>query len=278
MSLTNQSICRCTAGQTIEELRGSNTAVYVGLMCDDWTQLSNRDWDMVHTYAATGHSRAIISNRVSYYFDWHGPSMTIDTACSSSLVAVHQGVMALRNGDSNIAVAAGANLILAPGKSRRSYSFDLILIWNVIPGMWIAESKLHMLSPTGACKMWDAAADGYARGEGIAAIVLKPLSVAIKDGDHIDCVIRETGVNQDGHTAGLTMPSNLAQAELIRSTYARAGLNINNPRDRPQFFHAHGTGTPAGDPQEAEAISGAFFEDSTLTDSLYVGSIKTVIG
>lgn len=97
-------------------MKGSNTAVYVGLMCDDWSQLTGRDWELTPTYAATGTSRAIFSNRVSYFFDWHGPSMTIDTACSSSLVAVHQAVAALRSGESPIAVAAGTNLILSPGK------------------------------------------------------------------------------------------------------------------------------------------------------------------
>ncbi|PSR84131.1 hypothetical protein BD289DRAFT_453499 [Coniella lustricola] len=249
----------CAGGQTIEALRGSDTAVYVGMMCDDWAQLINRDWEATLTYAATGESRAIISNRVSYYFDWHGPSMTVDTACSSSLVAVHQGVTALRNGESKVAIAAGANLILSPG-------------------MWIAESNLHMLSPTGSSKMWDASADGYARGEGIAAVVMKKLSDALRDGDPIECIIRGTGVNQDGRTAGLTMPNNAAQAELIRDTYARAGLDITNERDRPQFFHAHGTGTQAGDPQEAQAISSSFFPDSSISEKLIVGSIKTVIG
>ncbi|KAK0383741.1 hypothetical protein NLU13_9652 [Sarocladium strictum] len=250
----------CAGGQTIQGLRGSNTAVYVGMMCDDWAQLINRDWEATQTYAATGESRAIISNRVSYFFDWHGPSMTIDTACSSSLVAVHQAVTALRSGECPVAVAAGANLILGPG-------------------MWIAESKLHMLSPTGSSKMWDASADGYARGEGIAAVVLKKLSDAIRDGDPIDCVIRGTGVNQDGRTPGLTMPNNAAQAELIRDTYLRSGLDICDPKDRPQFFHAHGTGTQAGDPQEAQAISSSFFADGTKSSNkLLVGSIKTVIG
>jgi len=145
-------------------------------------------------------------------------------------------------------------------------------------GMYIAESKLNMLSPTGRSRMWDADADGYARGEGLAAVVLKPLSAALEDGDHIECIIRGTGINQDGRTAGLTMPSNIAQADLIRTTYARAGLDINDPKDRPQFFHAHGTGTPAGDPQESEAISRAFFGNGKVTDTLYVGSIKTIIG
>ena len=125
--------------------------------------------------------------------------------------------------------------------------------------------------------MWDKDADGYARGEGIAAVVLKSLSAALDDGDHIECIIRATGVNQDGKTAGLTIPSSAAQAVLIRDTYARAGLDIDKPEDRPQFFHAHGTGTPAGDPQEAEAISRAFY-NGEASDKLYVGSIKTIIG
>lgn len=127
--------------------------------------------------------------------------------------------------------------------------------------------------------MWDVAADGYARGEGVAAVVLKTLSQALADGDPIESIIRETGINQDGRTTGLTMPSNIAQASLIRDTYRRAGLDINDPRDRPQFFHAHGTGTQAGDPQESEAISSALFPNGSIgSNKLYVGSIKTVIG
>lgn len=127
--------------------------------------------------------------------------------------------------------------------------------------------------------MWDVAADGYARGEGVASVVLKTLSQALADGDPIECIIRETGVNQDGRTTGLTMPSNLAQAALVRDTYRRAGLDVNDPSDRPQFFHAHGTGTQAGDPQESEAISTALFPNGSVDgNKLYVGSIKTVIG
>ncbi|KAI0102477.1 putative equisetin synthetase [Nemania sp. FL0031] len=248
----------CSAGQTIEGLRGSPTAIIVGTMCDDWSGVLYKDWETIPQYSATGMSRSIMSNRVSYFFDWHGPSMTLDTACSSSLVAVHLAIQALRNGESRVAVAAGANLLLSPG-------------------MYIAEANLHMLSPTGRSKMWDKDVDGYARGEGIASVVLKPLSAALQDGDHIECLIRATGINQDGRTQGLTMPSATAQATLIRETYARAGLDIEKPEDRPQFFHAHGTGTPAGDPQEAEAISKAFYSNGA-PDKLYVGSIKTIIG
>ncbi|OJJ42361.1 hypothetical protein ASPZODRAFT_170169 [Penicilliopsis zonata CBS 506.65] len=251
----------CAAGQPMERLRGSDTAVYVGLMSDDWSTMLTRDWETLPRYTATGLERGIVANRLSYFFGWHGARMTIDTACSSSLVALDLAVQALRSGKSTVAVAAGTNLILSPA-------------------MYISESNLGMLSPNGRCAMWDEAADGYARGEGVAAVVVKTLSQALADNDPIQCIIRETAVNQDGRTAGLTVPSNGAQAALIRACYARAGLDpIRNVNDRPQFFHAHGTGTQAGDPQEAEAISTALFPAGVVsTERLAVGSIKTVIG
>jgi len=129
--------------------------------------------------------------------------------------------------------------------------------------------------------MWDAEADGYARGDGVACLVLKKLSDAVRDGDDIECVIRETGLNQDGRTTGITMPSSTAQEALIRSTYAKAGLDLAKPTERCQFFEAHGTGTPAGDPVEASAIRNAFFPvggGADVDGKLYVGSVKTVIG
>ncbi|KAI2612374.1 PKS-NRPS hybrid [Hypoxylon fragiforme] len=255
-----------SAGLSVKELQGSDTAVYVGVMSADFTDMIGRDTETFPTYFATGTARSILSNRLSYFFDWHGPSMTIDTACSSSLIgAMHQAVQTLRGGESSVAVVAGSNLILGPEQ-------------------YIAESKLQMLSPTGRSRMWDADADGYARGEGVAAIVLKKLSQAIADGDHIECVVRETGLNQDGRTPGITMPSSSAQAALIRATYAKAGLDVSKRADRPQFFEAHGTGTPAGDPVEAKAITDAFFgpeshfKPKNSDDTLFVGSIKTVIG
>ncbi|KAF3392622.1 Polyketide synthase-nonribosomal peptide synthetase [Penicillium rolfsii] len=255
-----------SAGIPMEKLQGSNTGVYVGLMTNDYADLLGRDVQNLPTYFASGTARSILSNRVSYFFDWHGPSMTIDTACSSSLVALHQAVLSLRNGESNVAVAAGTNLLLGPEQ-------------------FIAESKLKMLSPNGRSRMWDKDADGYARGDGIAAVVLKTLSAALAAGDQIECIVRETGINQDGRTKGITMPNHVAQANLIRETYARAGLDLSKSCDRPQYFEAHGTGTPAGDPVEAQAISTAFYGPEAKyrrTDSreppLYVGSIKTVIG
>jgi hybrid polyketide synthase/nonribosomal peptide synthetase ACE1 len=142
--------------------------------------------------------------------------------------------------------------------------------------MYVAESNMHMLSPTGRSRMLDADADGYARGDGIATVVLKKLTNALADGDHIECIIRETGINRDGRTQGITVPSSEAQAALIRRTYARAGLDLANPADRPQSFEAHGTGTKVGDPKEAAAIHSIF--GGLDSDPLYIGSIKTVIG
>ncbi|ROW15252.1 hypothetical protein VPNG_03109 [Cytospora leucostoma] len=244
-------------GHTIEHLRGSNTAVYARVMMGDYEKLMQMDSDALGTYHVTGTARSLLSNRISYFFDWRGPSMTIDTACSSSLIAVHQAVQQLRSGQSRVALAMGANLIL-----DSQY--------------YVTESKLQMISPENRSRMWDASANGYARGEGIAAVVLKTLSAAEADGDIIECMIRETGTNQDGRTRGITMPSSTAQAQLIRDCYTRAGLDLADISNRPQYFEAHRTGTPAGDPVEAEAINLALTptEDAVLL----VGSIKTVMG
>lgn len=192
-------------------------------MTADFWDTQIRDVESIPQYLATGAARSILSNRVSYFFDWKGPSMTIDTACSSSLVALHQAVQSLRNGESDTAVVAGVNLLLGPE-------------------YYIVESNLHMLSPTGRSKMWDASADGYARGEGFVVLVLRRLPDALGKGDAIQCVIRETGVSQDGRTRGITMPNCQAQTELIQSTYRKAGLDPFNEAERCQYFEAHGTG------------------------------------
>lgn len=254
------------AGLKLDQIRGTDTAVYVGVMGGDYNDLVLKDLDSIPTYLSTGTARSILSNRISYFFDWRGPSMTIDTACSSSLVAVHQAVQTLQSGAARMAVVAGANLILGPDN-------------------FVAESKLKMLSPTGRCRMWDAAADGYARGDGFAAVVLKRLQDALLDGDDVECIIRGAAVNQDGRTQGITMPSSTNQAALIRQAYASAGLDVRCAADRCQYFEAHGTGTPAGDPIEAAAIAEAFFNNvnddrrsEEDLDPLFVGSIKTVIG
>ncbi|KAL8723138.1 MAG: hypothetical protein Q9225_000479 [Loekoesia sp. 1 TL-2023] len=194
--------------------------------------------------------------------------MTIDTACSSSLVAIHQAVLGLCGGEAQAACIAGANVMLGPEN-------------------FIAEASLHMLSPTGKSRMWDANTDGYAWGEGVAAIILKTLSKALADGDEIEGIIRETGLNSDGRTKGITMPSSESQATLMRDTYRKSGLDPQDPLDRRQYFEAHGTGTQAGDPSEAKAICRSFFgdpeferDDISMDDApeLVVGSIETVIG
>jgi acyl transferase domain-containing protein len=215
------------AGLSIESMSGSDTSVYAGNMTADYEAMLSRDLDMGPIYAAVGTSRAILSNRISYFFNWKGSSITMDTACSSSLIALHTAVQTLRSGDSRTAVVCGTNLLLGPEA-------------------FIIESNVKMLSPDGQSRMWDKDANGYARGDGVAALVVKPLSAALEDNDHIECIIRETGTNQDGSTAGLTMPSPTSQQELIRKTYAKAGLDCSNAKDRPQYFEAHGTGTPAG--------------------------------
>lgn len=257
-----------SAGLTLDQVQGSLTSVWAGLMNGDFADIQTRDIETLPTQHATGTHRSILSNRISYFLDARGPSMTIDTACSSSLVALHQAVQSLRSGESDVAIVAGANLILDPA-------------------MYVAESKLHMLSPDSRSRMWDKGANGYARGEGFAAVVLRRLGDAVRDGSHVECLIRGSAVNSDGRgKGGITMPSAAAQTALILRAYRDAGLDAR--RDRCQYFEAHGTGTQAGDPVEAQAIRDAFFppQDSDNGSDvseippgkLLVGSIKTVVG
>ncbi|KUI67109.1 Nonribosomal peptide synthetase 14 [Cytospora mali] len=257
-----------SAGYTMSKYAGQNVGVYAGVMTADYQTISERDELNASQYSSTGNSRAIISNRLSYFFNFHGPSMTIDTACSASLVALHQAVLSLRAQEIDMACVAGANLMLTPEQ-------------------FLAESDLHMLSPSGHSRMWDSKADGYARGEGIAALFIKTLSRALADGDNIQAIIRETGVNSDGRTKGITVPNPEAQRDLIQRTYMKSNLDPFNPEHKPQYFEAHGTGTPVGDPREARAIAEAFFSDTDAADpalgqqqlpKLLVGSVKTIIG
>ncbi|KAJ5710314.1 polyketide synthase [Penicillium malachiteum] len=248
-----------SAGYTLDQMRGSKTSVHIGVMTSDYYDIQTRDMETIPLYAGTGVARSILSNRISYTFDLHGPSVTIDTACSSSLVALHNAVQGLQAGDATCAVVGGVNIILDPM-------------------LYVMLSKLHMLSPDSQSRMWDKTVNGYARGEGAAVVVLKPLDQALRDNDHIEAVIRGTGVNSDGQSPGLTMPTVAAQADLIRETYRRAGLDPI--KDRCQYFECHGTGTPAGDPVESRAIYEAMIrdQDSEPASPLFVGSIKTLIG
>ncbi|KAL8865550.1 MAG: hypothetical protein Q9198_009268, partial [Flavoplaca austrocitrina] len=208
-----------------------------------------------HMYHATGTGSAILSNRISWFYDLKGPSMTLDTACSSSLVALHLACQSLRTGESEQAIVGGTNFILMP---------------DIMNSM----TQLHFLSADGKSQSFDEKGNGYGRGEGASFVIVKPLDAALKNNDVIRAVIRNTGVNQDGNTPGITLPSTSAQEALIRQTYAGAGLPLNET----SFFEAHGTGTPAGDPLEARALGATFGKVRPPGDPLLVGSIKTNIG
>ncbi|TAQ83605.1 hypothetical protein B7494_g8071 [Chlorociboria aeruginascens] len=245
------------AGIPIESIRGSNTGVFVATFTHDYEQIVQKDLLSIPKYFLTGVGSAIFANRISYLFDLKGPSWTVDTACSGSLVAIHQACQSLRSGESNMALAGGTSLMLSP---------DLMM------GM----SLLQILNSDGKSYAFDTRGSGYGRGEGVATLVLKRLDDAIRDGDNVHAIIRNTGVNQDGKTSGITVPSGLAQESLMRSVYNKAGLD---PKDT-LFFEAHGTGTVTGDITEVGAIGNLFFESDPASRDmpLYLGSIKANIG
>jgi acyl transferase domain-containing protein len=206
-------------------------------------------------YAATGNGQSMLSNRVSWFFDLRGPSFTIDTACSSSLYAIHLACQSLRAGETTQAIVGGTNLI-----------YDLSYMRDMV--------TMTFFSPDGVCHSFDHRANGYARGDGIGGVMLNTFRQALADGDTIRAVIRGTGLNQDGKTPGITMPSPEAQADLIRSTYASAGLSMENTA----YFEAHGTGTAIGDPYELASLGATFGKVRTAENPIYVGSVKTNIG
>ncbi|PGH11972.1 hypothetical protein AJ79_04559 [Helicocarpus griseus UAMH5409] len=244
------------AGIPIDRVRGTNTAVYTAVFSQDYAQMQFKDLDDLPKYHMTGTGMAILSNRISYVFDLKGPSMTVDTGCSGGLVAIHQGCQSLRSGECQMALAGGVNLILSP---------DLM----------IPMSLMHILNDDGKCYSFDTRGSGYGRGEGAAMIVLKRLDDAITDGDNIRAVIRNTGVNHDGNTQGITMPNSDAQRRLIQSVYRQASLD---PSDTT-YIEAHGTGTTVGDDAEIAAIQSVFGRgEGSRAHPLYVGSIKPNIG
>ncbi|MGW5446790.1 type I polyketide synthase [Streptomyces asiaticus] len=243
------------AGLTRDQLRASATGVFVGANASDYLQLQLEDVDAIDTYTVVGGTNCIISNRLSYVLDLRGPSMTVDTACSSSLVAVHLAGQSLRNQDCDTAVVGGMNLILSPRLAT-------------------AHAKGLPLAPDGRCKTFDAEANGYARGEGVGALVLKRLSDAVADGDRIWAVLRGSAVNQDGLTNGLTAPNGLSQ----RAVITRALENAHLAPSQVTLLEAHGTGTSLGDPIEVEALSAVYGEASAEGDACALGSVKTNIG
>ncbi|KAJ5572354.1 Acyl transferase/acyl hydrolase/lysophospholipase [Penicillium sp. DV-2018c] len=245
------------AGIPLNEVMGTNTSCFVGSFSADYTDLLLRDPECVPMYQCTnsGQSRAMIANRLSYFFDLKGPSVTVDTACSGSLVALHLACQSLQTGDASMAIAAGVNLIL-------SHEFMSTM------------SMMKFLSSDGKCYTFDEKANGYARGEAAGCLILKPLAKALHDHDTIRAVIRGTGSNQDGRTAGITLPNGAAQESLIRSVYARAGLDPSET----DFVEAHGTGTLAGDPIETGAIARVFGAARPPGKPVRIGSIKTNVG
>ncbi|KAJ9490163.1 hypothetical protein VN97_g3106 [Penicillium thymicola] len=242
------------AGLTLDEIDGSNTSVLCGSFTNDYNAMLTKDLEYYPKYTVTGTGNAILANRVSYAFNLKGMSLTIDTACSSSLVSFHLGAQAIQNGECDMSIIVGSAL-----------HFD--------PNIFITMTDLGMLSEEGRCRAFDADGRGYARGDGICAVILRGQNKAQLHEDRIRAVVKATGSNHDGMTQGITLPSPEAQVALIQRTYQSCGLD---PADT-QYVEAHGTGTARGDPLEMRAI-GTCFASKQRSQPLYVGSIKTNIG
>ena len=241
-------------GQVPSQLAGSDTAVFVGLSSLDYGVKGVADLASISSHTMTGNALSMASNRLSYIFDLHGPSMTVDTACSSSIVAVHQACQSLHSGESPLAIVGSINLLLHP------YPF-------------VGFTKASMISEGGRSKAFDASADGYVRSEGGAVLLLKTLSQAKADGDNIHALILGSGVNADGsRKTGITIPSAQGQAELMRRVLKAANLDPSEI----DYLEAHGTGTAVGDPIETKAI-GEIYGKGRKTP-LPIGSVKTNLG
>ncbi|KAI6392280.1 Type I Iterative PKS [Pyricularia oryzae] len=234
---------------------GSNTSVYTGAFSHDYHDSQHRDPDTLPRTMLSGNGAAMLSNRISHFFDLRGPSLTTDTGCSASLAALHLGVQSLRVGESDMALVGAANLLLNPDP-------------------FIVMSGLGVLGHQGKCFAWDARAQGYGRGEGVATLLLKPLDKALRDGDPVHAVIRETALNQDGKTPTITTPSAEMQEALIRECYRRAGLDPA----QTAYVEAHMTGTKTGDPIEASAVGRVFGQARDANNPVLVGSVKTNLG
>ncbi len=246
------------AGLPTASLAGQAVGVYVGISSSEYGQAQMGRLDQINSYSGTGSALSIAANRLSYYFDWRGPSVAVDTACSSSLVAVHMACRSLCAGEAKVAVAAGANLILSPAVT-------------------VNFNEAGAMAADGRCKAFDARADGYVRGEGVGVVVLKPLAQAQADGDRIYAVILGSAVNQDGRTNGLMAPNPRSQEDVLRAAYREAGVR---PVD-VAYVEAHGTGTLLGDPIEAKALAAVRQEDdgySSALPPLRIGSVKTNVG
>ena len=243
------------AGVKPSSLKGSNCGVFVGISSIDYAYRLIDNLEAVDSSGGTGNTSSIAANRLSYFFDLHGPSMAIDTACSSSLVAFHQACVSIASGESSTALAGGVSLHLHP------YTF-------------IAFSKASMLSRKGHCNVFDATCDGYVRSEGAGLFFLKDFNQAVADGDRILAVVAASAVNTDGRKSGLTVPSASAQASLLRQTYQKAGIAPTEI----DYLEAHGTGTAVGDPIEVQAIGEALGRQRPIESPLIIGSVKSNLG
>ncbi|WP_079645203.1 type I polyketide synthase [Mycobacteroides abscessus] len=243
------------AGKVVDKLAGTDTGVFLGIATNDYGAAQLAFAGNVNTYTVTGNALSIAANRLSYFFDFKGPSIAVDTACSSSLVAIHLACASLRSGDCSLAVAGGVNVIVSPS-------------------VGVNFSKGGALSADGRCKTFDAEADGISRSEGAGLVILKPLRQAVADGDSVYAVIRGSAINQDGRTNGLTAPSRQSQEAVLTEAYRRAGISPS----RAQYVEAHGTGTFLGDPIEASALGAVVGLGRAPEEPCLVGSVKTNIG
>ncbi|MGZ9233887.1 MAG: type I polyketide synthase [Anaerolineales bacterium] len=245
------------AGLALDQLEGSLTGVFAGIHShsSDYAWMQMRDLNDIDTHTGAGTAHSIIANRISYLFNWQGPSLSVDTACSSSLVAAHLACQSLRNRESNLALVAGVNLFLTPEST-------------------ITFSKLQMMATDGRCKTFDARADGFVRSEGCGVLVLKRLSDAVADSDRILAVIRGSAVNQDGRTNGLTAPNGLSQQNVIRQALANSSLTA----EQMTYVETHGTGTKLGDPIEVEALAEVIGKTAAGSQPCILGAVKANIG
>ncbi|MGA1790296.1 MAG: thioester reductase domain-containing protein [bacterium] len=250
------------AGYKPSDLSGTNTGIFVGAATTDYQELIRDRSIDIQAQTSTGRFHSITANRISYLLNLHGPSEPIDTACSSSLIAIHRATQAIRMGNCDMAIAGGINVMLTPT-------------------LHISFSKAGMLCEDGRCKTFDKRANGYVRGEGAGAILLKPLSKAEADGDHIYAVIKGTAENHGGHANSLTAPNPNAQAQVLISAYEEAGIDP----DTVSYIEAHGTGTSLGDPIEINGLKKAFEElyqrsGKPLPKEPHcgIGTVKTNIG
>ncbi|KAK1961594.1 KR domain-containing protein [Colletotrichum sublineola] len=243
--------CIEDAGET--NYRGGLIGCYVGSFGEDWCEMFAKDVQQHGLYRVAGYGDFMLSNNVAYEMDLKGPSMTIRTGCSAALVGLHEACTAIQRGDCTSAIVGGVNLILAPGMTQ-------------------AMTEQGVLSPDGSCKTFSADANGYGRGEAVCAVYLKPLTAAIRDGNPIRAVIKGTATNFDGRTNGISLPSTEAHEALIRQAYAHAGITDFS---ETTFVECHGTGTPIGDPIEANAVARVFGGPER---GPYIGSVKPNLG